>query len=156
VDPSEHFVYVANFADSTVSALAINSSDGSLVINSVPGSPFATCVTTTTACDNGPVSVALHPSGKYLYAANKSTNNVSAYRIDSSTGALTLFTSSPFAAGTAPEFASIDSTGKFLFVGNQSSTNITEFIIDPNTGGLPSTAPGANTGSAPTSMFTTP
>jgi 6-phosphogluconolactonase len=154
VDPSEHFVYVANSAASTISALAIDSS-GSLVADSVPGSPFPTCRTTTTSCNDSPISVVVHSSGQFLYVANNTSNNVSAYGIASSTGALTLLTNSPFTAGTAPVFASVDSTGKFLFVGNQSSSSITEFNIDSTTGGLPSTAAGASTNSAPTSMFTT-
>jgi 6-phosphogluconolactonase (cycloisomerase 2 family) len=41
-------------------------------------------------------------SGKLAYAPNSGSNNVSAYTIDATTGALAAVAGSPFAAGTFP------------------------------------------------------
>jgi YVTN family beta-propeller protein len=37
-----------------------------------------------------PTSVAVHPSGKFVYVTNFGSNTVSMYSIDATTGALTL------------------------------------------------------------------
>jgi 6-phosphogluconolactonase (cycloisomerase 2 family) len=37
-----------------------------------------------------PISIAIDPSGKFAYVANFDSHNVSMYRIDAATGALTL------------------------------------------------------------------
>ena len=49
-----------------------------------------------------PLSVAVEPSGKFAYVANYSSNNISAYSIDATSGALTPLAGSPLEAGTEP------------------------------------------------------
>jgi DNA-binding beta-propeller fold protein YncE len=49
-----------------------------------------------------PVSVAVDPTGKFAYVTNLGSNNVSGYTIDPMTGALTVISGSPFAAGSRP------------------------------------------------------
>jgi 6-phosphogluconolactonase (cycloisomerase 2 family) len=39
------------------------------------------------------------PTGRFVYATNNASNDISAYVIDSNTGALTPVSGSPFAAG---------------------------------------------------------
>jgi 6-phosphogluconolactonase len=97
----------------------------------------------------------VHPSGKFLFTANKGTSNVSVFSIDSNTGALKQITNSPFATGAGPVFLNIDSAGRLLYAGNQSSQNITGFTINQSTGALTGGVAGPNTSSAPTSMSTT-
>ncbi len=103
VDPSGRFVYVTNYCDGcsagNVSAYTINNSTGAL--RAVSGSPFA--------AGNNPNSVTVDPSGRFAYVANAcdsspdcSAGDVSAYTINSSTGALSAVAGSPFAAGTNP------------------------------------------------------
>jgi DNA-binding beta-propeller fold protein YncE len=46
--------------------------------------------------------MAVDPLGKFAYAANDSSNNVSAYAINSTSGALQQVKGSPFAVGTGP------------------------------------------------------
>jgi 6-phosphogluconolactonase len=88
------------------------------------------------------------PMGRYLYVTNISSNNVSAYTIDATTGATTALTS-PFPAGTRPVSATVDSAGAFLYVCNQSTKNITKFQINQATGGLPSSSITTTTNLAP-------
>ena len=49
-----------------------------------------------------PRSVTVDAYGKFAYVANYVTNNISAYTINPTTGALTAVAGSPFAARTNP------------------------------------------------------
>jgi 6-phosphogluconolactonase len=139
VDPSGRFAYVANENGDSVSAYTINSSSGALT--PISGSPFA--------AGNGPVSVAVDPSGRIAYAANGANGgngspgpSISAYTINTNTGALTAIGGSPFSTGanSAPEMLAVDPTGRFLYVADQSNNgtdgNILEFSINQSTGGI--------------------
>jgi 6-phosphogluconolactonase (cycloisomerase 2 family) len=44
--------------------------------------------------------LAIDPTGKFVYVANGMSNDVSAYRLNAASGALTPVAGSPFAAGT--------------------------------------------------------
>lgn len=76
-----------------------------------------------------PSFIALHPSGKFLYAVNrgsleemKSSGSVSAFSIDQKTGKLTLLNSRP-SYGSEPCHISIDHSGKWAFVSNYMEGN---------------------------------
>jgi 6-phosphogluconolactonase len=92
------WVYVANAGDNTVSAFTWNQITGALT--AVPGSPFPV--------GNHPVAFATtitdlshSPSGMLLYVANRNSNNVSAFTIDTN-GALHPVAGSPFPVGSGP------------------------------------------------------
>src|SRR6266478_269108 len=77
-----------------------------------------------------PSWVAVHPSGKFLYAANEAgkTSTVSAFAIDVKTGKLTLLNQLP-SLGEDPCYLSFDKTGKYVLVANYSSGTIAVFPI---------------------------
>ena len=77
-----------------------------------------------------PSWVAVHPSGKFLYAANEAgkASTVSAFAIDARSGKLTLLNQMP-SLGEDPCYLSFDKTGKYLFVANYSSGTIAVFPI---------------------------
>ncbi len=128
VDPSGRFVYVANLAANSVSALRINTSPANGGFTAPPGVPVAAGTT--------PATVTVEPGGKYAYTANRGSNNVSAYSIDLVTGALKTLLGSPFAAGTSPNSIKVDSSGKFAYTANGTSNNVSAFNINPGTGAL--------------------
>jgi len=77
-----------------------------------------------------PSFLALHPQGRYLYAVNelkefggKSSGAVSAFSIDSRTGALTFLNQQP-SLGTDPCHLSVDKTGRYVLVANYSSGSV--------------------------------
>ena len=132
-DPAGKFIYVANLGISSfngnISGYAVDPATG--VLTPVPGTPFSAGV--------GPISVAVHPTGKFLFAANAVSGDVSSYLINSSTGSLISVLGSPFPAGEGSlESVAVDPTGKFLYVANGSSSNgkISAFTIDQITGVL--------------------
>jgi 6-phosphogluconolactonase len=68
------------------------------------------------------------------YVVNNTSNTVSAYTVDSGTGALTSVGSC--STGTNPQYVAIDPTGKFAYVANYSSSTVSAYTIDPGTGVL--------------------
>src|SRR5450432_1517964 len=104
-NPTPKFAYVANWYGGNVSAYTVNSSTGAL--RAVAGSPFA--------AGSEPILVAVDPSGRFVYVTNDcvtvnncNSGNVSAYTINSSTGALAAIAGSPFAAGYFPRSVVVD------------------------------------------------
>jgi 6-phosphogluconolactonase (cycloisomerase 2 family) len=79
-------------------------------------------------------SIVMHPSGKFLYAANAGANSVSLFTI-SSTGALTEVTPAS-TTGSAPTVLTMDTAGTFLYVGNAGSNSLSVFSIDASSGSL--------------------
>ena len=63
-------------------------------------------------------------------------DNVSAYTIDGTTGALTPVAGSPFPAGVGPTSVTVDATGQFAYVANAGSSNVSAYAIDTTTGAL--------------------
>jgi 6-phosphogluconolactonase (cycloisomerase 2 family) len=122
------FAYVANQGSNTVassvSAYAINASDGK--ITAISGSPFPDGGAGTFAFAS---SVAVNPSGTFAYVANEGTNNVAAYTIDTSTGALTAISCSKCSAGTGPSAVTVDPSGRFVYVTNIGSSSTLYFRL---------------------------
>src|ERR1700682_1895534 len=77
-----------------------------------------------------PSWVAVHPGGKFLYAANEAgkASTLSAFAVDAKSGKLTLLNQIP-SQGEDPCYLSFDKTGKYLLVANYSSGTIAVFPI---------------------------
>jgi len=181
VDPSGKFVYVANYGDSLagisggISMYAINpdkdlTSLGTIAegvgTNSVavhpsgkfayaamarfnnaiwaygidPASGALTSIQTIAGAIEGTTCVAVHPSGKFAYTTNGalligvpgSSNTVSTYAIDATTGALAF--KGTIAAGILPSSVAVDPSGKFAYVANGDSDNVSMYTIDATSG----------------------
>jgi 6-phosphogluconolactonase len=82
-----------------------------------------------------PSFLAVHPSGKYLYAVNEIGNfnggtsgAVSAFAIDAKTGALKFLNQVP-TRGAGPCYVSLDKNGEFVLVANYDSGSIASFPV---------------------------
>jgi YVTN family beta-propeller protein len=151
VHPSGKFAYVANARFSnTISTHTIDATTGAL-----------TSTGTIAGAIEGTTSVAVNPSGKFAYMANGallpgipgSSNTISMYTINATTGALTC--TGTIAAGTLPKSVAIDPSGKFAYVANANSNNISMYTIDATTGALTSTGTIA-AGASPSSVAVDP
>lgn len=84
-----------------------------------------------------PSWLSLHPSGRYLYAANEVTNfngtsgSVSAYAVDRASGDLR-FLNTVSSEGGGPAYISTDADGKYVFVANYIGGSIAVFPIHPD------------------------
>ncbi len=153
VDPSGKFVYAANMDSNDISAYTINSDTGALI--PIDANPNIAGIQNFPS-GMMPDAVTVDPYGKFVYAANMDSNDISAYAINSDTGVLTPIDadlSAPggvqnFAAGTSPYAVSVDASGKFVYVVNHNMNvgdigGISTYTINSETGAL--TLPGALT-----------
>jgi len=132
VHPNGKFAYGLETAYG-VWPFAVDSTSGALTAR---GNPAQAGVFPTAYID---------PTGKFLYTVNTGvsfisdpakTNNISAFTIDPTTGALTEIPGSPFATGTMPVRLTSDPSGKFLLVSNAGSKDIRTYAINSSTGVL--------------------
>lgn len=144
VDPVGKFVYVANDGDyetgGSVSSYTINVTTGALTLM---GTIAAPCTLGPGSCSSS--SVAVHPSGKFVYVANEggyAPTSVSVYASDATTGALTLIET--IASGGRAVSVAVDRSGKFAYVTDSGNTypgehnNVAMFSINATTGTLTS------------------
>jgi len=146
VDPFGKFAYVASSGNvwdidfGSVLTYTINPTTGALT--STTGGINGTGINGTPEFFN---SVALHPSGKFAYAADGGAlppgsagglSSVSMYTINSTTGALTSM--GTIAAGTGPDSVAVDPAGKFAYVTNFGSKDVSMYTINATTGALAS------------------
>jgi 6-phosphogluconolactonase len=123
--------YVVNELNATVTGFSYDPGTGEI------GKELQT-VSTEPAGYNGPHSTAeivVHPSSKFLYASNRGHNSIVGYRIDPSTGSLSVIGFATQGVNFPRNFA-IDPSGKWLYVANQKSDTIVQFEINPETGEL--------------------
>lgn len=81
-----------------------------------------------------PVSVAVHPSGQYVYVQNAESSFLSLYTVAAVTGGLNFVTTVPTGQGRPPGGAIVHPSGAFLYVSNHAASSISAFSIDPRSG----------------------
>jgi 6-phosphogluconolactonase (cycloisomerase 2 family) len=122
VDPSGRFAYVAH-ADGTVAMLKIDAVTGALAAGS------------GASAGKSPSSIAIDPTGRFAYVGNFGSNDVSAFAINNSTGALTSL-GATIAAGQGPQTVLVDPSGNFVYVGNGNDTQVSIYSMNGSTGAL--------------------
>jgi len=70
------------------------------------------------------------PVRSFVYVGNYDSNNVSAYRVDAATGALSPVIGSPFATAAGPSSIVARPDGKYLFIANNLASTISTYRID--------------------------
>lgn len=90
------------------------------------------------ADDSNPSWLALHPSRKYLYAANETgtfegvtSGSVSAFSIDRTTGSLALL-NTVSSQGAGPAYLSVHPSGKYVLVANYAGGTVAVLPVEPN------------------------
>jgi 6-phosphogluconolactonase len=140
--PNGHWAYVANELNpGGCTLLRYDSASGVLqegpVVASVPRNY------------TGRVSTAeciVHPSGRFVYVANRGHNSITAFKVNPDDGTLTLVETF-LPGGETPRSFTIDPTGRFLIVTMQRSNSIVPLGIDQTSGEL---SPNGDTLALPT------
>jgi len=128
VDPSGKFLFASD-DDNPGGVLAFTiGTNGALT--PVQGSPFA--IPGQTGAASQPMGIV--DNGSFVYVALSGTNQVAAFSIDTSTGALTSVAGSPFAAGNGPFLLTF--ANKFLYANNTNDGTISGYSINSTTGAL--------------------
>ena len=145
IDPSGRFAYAVS-GNGGVCAWGINSTTG--VLSSVG------CA--NTASSGGTLSVAVHPGGQFLYTTSDATsNNISIFAINQTTGALTL-SGAPATAGSNPRGIAMNPSGTVLYVTNYVSNTISVFSVGGAGSTLTSLGAAVPTGVSPVGVAVIP
>lgn len=143
--PSGKFLYVAGRGGG-VAGFKVDEKTGAM--RHVKSSPFKAGERTR--------NLTVHPTGKFVYASNAYTNNISAYRVDQNTGSLIELKNSPFPAGEVgpfddtfaklpdvmdnkggmPYYTASHPSGDYLYVTNWAAASISVFRVNQQTGDL--------------------
>jgi 6-phosphogluconolactonase (cycloisomerase 2 family) len=140
VDPSNNFVFVANYGSDSISVFSLDTTDGALT--PVSGGVFQEPA--------GSKPVGLVARGTSLFVANQGTGNVAAYTYDSK-GILTLAGTVTVGANTTAINA--DAGGATLYVADGTANTVTAISVSGST-----LTVGSSTavGTAPSSISTDP
>ena len=130
--PSGRFAYAVNELDLTVTAFTFDPQAGTLTeIQSLSTLPANTADRTGFSC----AEIAVHPSGKFLYASNRGHDSIAVYGIDGDSGRLSFLAAVPAEVKTPRHFA-VSPDGRFLLTEGQQSNSVAVFSIDQASGML--------------------
>jgi DNA-binding beta-propeller fold protein YncE len=144
------FAYVTHPSSGEVSVHQLDRTTGALG-RAKAGAPAGT----------GPLAVAAHPGGRFLYVANLNSFNLSEFRIDPDAGTLAPLRA-PFStgAGRNPLSVAVHPAGQLALVGTLFDRGVTgkvtSYVIDPQSGALTPVGEGVFAGLAPQSMAIAP
>jgi 6-phosphogluconolactonase len=136
------FVYIVDQGDQLVVTLTQNVATGALT--PVAGS---TCTTTAPTTCTGyhagvtPSAVAVEPTARFVYVTDKTSNQLYGYATaNTSNGALTSLTTSPYATGSYPVALTVDPRGDYLYTANYNGGTVSAYAINSSSGSLGSIA----------------
>lgn len=135
-------LYVFNIQQTGVNAGAISQ---------VSGSPFTTLY--------APVNLAMQPNatnGSFVYSFSVNLlepNPIEGYQMDTTTGALTVMTNSPFGTVGAAPWGQFDPSGAYLFIFASTSTNSSLGVLNVASGTGDLSEPTATLSLDPTTYF---
>ena len=127
--PDGRFLYADNEQGNSVTTYRFDAATGTLA----PGQTWSTLPPDY----NGGAACArmkLHPSGRFLYVANRGHNSLAGFAIDADTGALQ--TLGHFPTEKTPRSFDIESSGRFLYAAGQDADRLTAYRIDLESGHL--------------------
>ena len=152
VSSDNRFVYLLNELTGMVTTLSLDQNAGTLkeldsvsvlppdtkLVPGVPrgavGTPGANQAARNTANDIWASDLHLTPDGRLLYAAERTSSTLAAFRVDPASGKLTYLGSTP--TEKQPRGFNIDPTGRFVVVSGELSATISSYVIDAETGAL--------------------
>ncbi|QDT12474.1 lactonase family protein [Planctomycetes bacterium K23_9] len=131
--PDGDIIYVLNELALSITAFAYDAKAGTM-------QPIQTVQTLSDAVKaketfNSASEIRVHPSGKFVYSANRGHDSISVFSVDQSSRQLTFVEWEPIRGGWPRNF-NLDPTGKWIIVAGQDSNTATVFKIDPTTGEL--------------------
>jgi len=152
VSSDNRFVYLLNEMTGMVTTLSLDPNAGTLkeldsvsvlppdtkLVPGVPrgavGTPGANQAPRDTTNDIWASDLHLTPNGRLLYAAERTSSTLGAFRVDTASGKLTYLGST--STEKQPRGFNIDPTGRFVVVSGEKSDTISSYVIDAETGAL--------------------
>jgi 6-phosphogluconolactonase len=150
MSPDNRFAYLLNELVATVTTLSLDAATGLLTEVSsasalppdsklVPGAPRGAVgvpgqAPRDTSNDIWASDLHVTPDGKLLYAAERTSSSIGAFRVDAATGKLTYLSSTP--TEKQPRGFRIDPKGRYMVVSGEKSDTISVYEIDGASGAL--------------------
>ena len=146
------FVYLLSEMAGTITTLALDAGTGTLkevdVVSVLPpdtklvpgvprgavGTPGANQAPRNTDNDVWASDLHLTPNGRFLYAAERTSSTIGAFRVDAASGKLTYLGSTP--TEKQPRGFNIDPSGRFIVASGELSDMIASYAIDGESGAL--------------------
>jgi 6-phosphogluconolactonase len=152
VSKDNRFAYLLNELTGTVTTLALDANTGTLkeldsasilpadtkLVPGMPrgavGTPGANQAPRNTDNDIWASDLHLTPNGRFLYAAERTSSTLGAFRVDAQSGKLTFIGSTP--TEKQPRGFNIDPSGRFVVVTGEKSDMVASYAIDAESGAL--------------------
>lgn len=127
--PSADFAYVSDEQGSSITVYRFLPQAGQLA-------PLQTESTLPATFDqrNSTAHLEVHPSGKFVYVANRGHDSLARFRIDERSGRVTALGQTPTEA--TPRSFHCEPTGKYLYAAGQASGKLAVFEVDATSGDL--------------------
>jgi 6-phosphogluconolactonase len=126
---NHRFVFAINELDGTLDTYLFNVSGTLTLLDSASIVPAG-------LMDGAPAAAELHltPDGRFLFASERRSSTIAAFRVNGDSGKLSLIGNYPTEA--QPRGFSIDPQGKYLLAAGQISNGLSTYEIDEKTGAL--------------------
>ena len=152
VSADNRFAYLLNELTGTVTTLALDAQSGTLkeldsvsvlppdtkLVPGMPrgavGTPGANQAPRNTDNDIWAADLHLTPDGRFLYASERTSSTIGAFRVDNASGKLTFIGST--ATEKQPRGFAIDPSGRFLVASGEKSDMLAVYAIDAENGML--------------------
>jgi 6-phosphogluconolactonase len=145
MSPDNRFAFLLNELVATVTTLALDAATGLLTeagsasalppdTRLVPGAPRGGPGQRDVSNDIWASDLHVTPDGKFLYAAERTSSSIGAFRVDGATGALTYLSSTP--TEKQPRGFRIDPRGRYMVVTGEKSDTLSVYEIDQASGAL--------------------
>jgi 6-phosphogluconolactonase len=130
---SGKWIYVLNELDLSVTVFDYNAKLGTMkpkqTILTVPKSLLAKEKFKSSS------EIRVHPSGRFVYSANRGHDTITAFRVNEKTGELTVI-EREHVRGATPRNFNLDPSGHWLLAAGQNSHTLASFEVDQETGEL--------------------
>ena len=131
--PGGKWIYQLNELSLSVTVFDYDSSNGTMTpkqtLNTVPKEQLIKDVFKSAS------EIRVHPNGRFVYSANRGHDTITAFRVNSETGELTVIEREHI-RGATPRNFNIDPSGRWLLAAGQHSHTLAAFEIDQDTGEL--------------------
>jgi len=132
-EPQYRLAYLICETSSTIIGYNYDSTNGVLT----PFQSVSTLLPGGFTGANTAAEIAVHPSGKFVYASNRGKNSIAVFTVNAADGTFTPVQQQ--STGATPRNFAIDPTGAYCIVAGQASNDIRLYSIDPQTGQLTDT-----------------
>ena len=132
-NPDGTHIYVLNEFALSITTFAFDQAAGTMT----PIQTVETLSETTKSKEifNSASEIRVHPTGKFVYAANRGHDSISVFRVDEITNKLTMVQVEPI-RGSWPRNFNLDPTGRWLIAAGKNSNTAAVFSIHPKSGEL--------------------